>query len=203
MTSIFNEVKKEVNWGGKTLTIETGKIARQANGSVVVSMGKAKILAAVTISQDGGNYNFLPLTVHFLEKHYAAGRIPSGFFKREAKPSEAAVLTSRLIDRSIRPSFSKSFCNEINVICTVLSYDADCHLDILALIAASSALAISDAPVEEAVAGVRIGSINGEYIVNPSNEQLANSDLDLVIAGDKDSVYMVESEAKEASEEKM
>ena len=201
---MFNVVKKEINWNGKTLSIETGKIARQANGSVIVKYGNTTILCAVTIaSKVAEGADFFPLTVNYLEKSYAAGKIPGGFFKRETKPSEVATLVSRLIDRPIRPMFPANFYNEINVVCTVLSYDPTCNPDIPALIGASAALSISEAPFEMAVAASRVGLINNEFVLNPSNEELKGSTLDLIVAGTTTSVLMVESEAKELSEEKM
>ena len=201
---MFNVVKKEINWNGKTLSIETGKIARQANGSVIVKYGNTTILCAVTIaSKAAEGTDFFPLTVNYLEKSYAAGKIPGGFFKRETKPSEVATLVSRLIDRPIRPMFPSNFYNEVNVVCTVLSYDPTCNPDIPALIGASAALSISEAPFEMAVAASRVGLINNEFVLNPSNEELKGSTLDLIVAGTKTSVLMVESEAKELSEQKM
>ncbi len=200
---MFNEIKKEINWNGKTITLETGKIARQAS-SVMARMGNTIVLCAVTVSskaQEG--VNFFPLTVNYIEKYYAAGKIPGGFFKREAKPSDNATLVSRLIDRPIRPMFPSNFHNEVNVVCTVLSYDPANNPDIVALVGASAALAISEAPFLEAIAGARVGYVNGEYILNPSLAELKNSQLDLIVAGTKSSVLMVESEAKELSEEIM
>ena len=201
--TFFNEIKKVASFGGQEISIETGKIARQANGSVVVTCGKNKVLAAVTISKNSGSGNFLPLTVHFIEKSYAVGQIPSGFFKRETKPSEASVLVSRLIDRTLRPLFPKNFFNEINVVCTLLSYDGQSAIDMIALTACSAALAISGAPISKSIAGIKVGLVDGEFKANPTNLELENSDLDLTVAGSKDSIFMVESEAKELSEEKM
>ncbi|MDX2082462.1 MAG: polyribonucleotide nucleotidyltransferase [Rickettsiales bacterium] len=200
---MFNVVKKEINWNGKILSLETGKIARQAS-SVVAKFGNSTVLCAVTVaSRAAENADFFPLTVNYLEKTYAAGKIPGGFFKREAKPSEAATLTSRLIDRPIRPLFPENFYNEVNVVCTVLSYDPTCTPDIISLIGASAALAISEAPFAEPVAGARVGLIDGQFILNPSQEEIKKSQLDLVVAGTKSSVLMVESEAKELSEAQM
>jgi len=201
---MFNVVKKEIVWNGKTLSLETGKIARQASGSVVAKYGNTTIHCAVTVANKAAeNADFFPLTVHYLEKFYAAGKIPGGFFKRESKPSDAATLTSRLIDRPIRPLFPANFYNEVNVICTVLSYDATCTPDIVALIAASAALAISEAPLTEPVGGARVGYINGEFVLNPNAEELKQSRLDLVVAGTESSVLMIESEAKELTETEM
>ena len=188
---MFNEIKKEINWNGKTLTLETGKIARQAS-SVVAKMGNTTVLCAVTVAKEASkNIDFFPLTINYLEKFYAAGKIPGGFFKREAKPSDSATLTARLIDRPLRPLFN-NFYNEVNVVCTVLSYDPDCNPDIVALIGASAALSISEAPFEGPAAGARVGYINNEYVLNPSREELQNSNLELIMAGNKSSVLMVE-----------
>ena len=201
---MFNVVKKEIELNGKTLSIETGKIARQASGSVIVKYGNTTILCAVSVANKAAeNADFFPLTVNYLEKSYAAGKIPGGFFKREAKPSDLATLTARLIDRPIRPLFPSNFFNEVNVVCTLLSYDPTCNPDIAALIASSAALSISQAPLSEAVAAARVGLIDDKFVLNPSNEELLNSNLDLIVAGTESSVLMVESEAKELSEEKM
>lgn len=198
---MFNEIKKEINWNGKTLTLETGKIARQADGSVVARMGDTIVLCAVTVaSKAAPGADFFPLTVNYLEKYYAAGKIPGGFFKREAKPSETATLISRLIDRPIRPLFPENFYNEVNVVCTVLSYDQTCNPDIVALVGASAALAISSAPFLEPIAGARVGYVDGQFALNLSSAELKNSKLDLIVAGTESSVLMVESEAKELPE---
>jgi polyribonucleotide nucleotidyltransferase len=200
---MFNVVKKEINWNGKILSLETGKIARQAN-SVVVKYGNTTLLCAVTVANKAAEgADFFPLTVHYIEKSYAAGKIPGGFFKREAKPTDAATLTSRLIDRPIRPLFPSNFYNEVNVVCTTLSYDATHTPDIAALIGASAALAISDAPFLEPVAAARVGLIDGQFVLNPSAEEVKLGTLDLVVAGTQSSVLMVESEAKELSEAQM
>lgn len=202
--SMFNVIKKEINWGGKTLTLETGKIARQASGSVVARMGDTVVLCAVTVAGKAmEGVDFFPLTVNFLERSYAAGKIPGGFFKREAKPSDNATLVSRLIDRPIRPLFPSNFYNDVNVVCQLLSYDKNVNPDVVALVAASAALAISEAPFLEAVGGARVGFVNGQYVLNPSNEELKNSQLDLIVAGTESSVLMVESEAQELTEEQM
>ncbi|MBL6665070.1 MAG: polyribonucleotide nucleotidyltransferase [Rickettsiales bacterium] len=201
---MFNVVKKEIELNGKTLSLETGKVARQAGGSVVARHGDTVVLCAVTVaSKAAEGADFFPLTVNYLEKFYASGKIPGGFFKREAKPSDAATLTARLIDRPIRPMFPEGFYNEVNVVCTVLSYDPECNPDMVALIAASAALSISEAPLLEAVASARVGIIEDKFVLNPSNEQLKESTLDLIVAGTESSVLMVESEAKELTEEKM
>ncbi len=159
---MFNEIKKEITWGGHKLSLETGKVARQASGSVIAKMGDTSVLCAVTVGKkplEGAD--FLPLTINYIEKYYASGKIPGGFFKREAKPSELATLTSRLIDRPIRPLFPSNFRNEINVICQLLSYDKKCNPDIVAMIGASAALHISEAPFLEAISGARVGYIDG------------------------------------------
>ncbi len=201
---MFKITKKEINWNNKKLTIETGKIARQASGSVVVTYGQTTILAAVTVaSKAAEGANFFPLTVNYIEKFYAAGKIPGGFLKREGKPSEESTLISRLIDRPIRPLFPANFYNEVNVVCTVLSFDSDDNSDVVAMIAASAALSISEAPFLEPIAGIRVAKVNGELIANPTLEQIKNSSLDLVLAGTKSSVLMVESEAKELTESEM
>ncbi len=200
---MFNVVKKEILWNGKNFSLETGKIARQAS-SVVAKYGNTTVLCAVTVAnKPADSIDFFPLTVNYLEKSYAAGKIPGGFFKREGKPSDVATLVSRLIDRSIRPIFPNGFYNEVNVVCTVLSYDPECNPDIVALIGSSAALAISKAPIQTIIAGCRVGFINNEFVLNPSNLQLKNSSLDLVVAGTKDSILMVESEAKELKQEQM
>jgi polyribonucleotide nucleotidyltransferase len=197
-------IKKSINWNNKELTIETGKIARQASGSVVVSYGETVVLAAVTVASKAAEHaDFFPLTVHYLEKFYAAGRMLGGFNKREGKPSEDATLVSRLIDRPIRPLFPSNFYNEVNVICTVLSYGNDDNCDIISLIAASAALAISEAPFLESVGAVRVAKVNQQLVFNPTKDQLKNSSLDLIVAGTKSSVLMVESEAKELTESEM
>jgi polyribonucleotide nucleotidyltransferase len=200
---MFNIVKKEIEWNGKNLSLETGKIARQAS-SVVAKYGNTTILCAVTVaSKAKEGADFFPLTVNYLEKSYAAGKIPGGFFKREAKPSDFATLTSRMIDRPIRPLFPSNFYNEVNVVCTVLSYDSGTNPDVIALIAASAALAISEAPFLEAVAAARVGYVDGQFILNPNNDEIKQGRLDLVVAGTESSVLMIESEAKELTESEM
>lgn len=201
---MFNIVKKEINWNGKTLSLETGKIARQASGSIVAKMGATTVLCNVTVASKAvEGVDFLPLTVTYQEKSYAAGKIPGGFFKREGKPSDLATLTSRLIDRPLRPLFPANFHNEVNVVCTILSYDPACNPDIVALIGASAALEISEVPFEGPAAGARVGLVDGQFVLNPSNEELKNSSLDLVVAGTESSILMVESEAKELTEAQM
>lgn len=201
---MFNVVKKEINWNGKTLSLETGKIARQAGGSVLARYGNTTVLCAVTAAgKPVEGADFFPLTVHYIEKSYAAGKIPGGFFKREAKPTDAATLTSRLIDRPIRPLFPSNFYNEVNVVCTVLSYDQTCAPDITALVAASAALTISEVPFEGPIAAARVGFVDGNFVLNPTSEEIKKSRLDLVVAGTDSSVLMVESEAKELTETEM
>ncbi|TVV70427.1 polyribonucleotide nucleotidyltransferase [Sphingomonas solaris] len=201
---MFDIKKQEIQWGGKTLTLETGRVARQADGAVIATLGETMVLCAVTAAKsvkDG--QDFFPLTVHYQEKYSAAGRIPGGFFKRERGATEKETLTSRLIDRPLRPLFPEGFYNEINVICQVLSYDGENEPDILAMIAASAALTISGVPFMGPIGGARVGYIDGEYILNPTLDQIKEGELDLVVAGTTDAVMMVESEAKELSEEIM
>ncbi|UWQ18597.1 polyribonucleotide nucleotidyltransferase [Jannaschia sp. M317] len=207
---MFNIVKKEMEWGHDTLTLETGKVARQADGCVIATYGETSVMAAVTYAkQPKPGQDFFPLTVHYNEKYYAAGKIPGGFFKREARPTEKETLTSRLIDRPIRPLFVEGFKNEVLVICTVLSHDLENDPDMVAMIAASAALTISGAPFMGPIAGARVGFVDGEYILNPSVDDMQGlrndpeQRLDLVVAGTKDAVMMVESEAYELSEAEM
>ncbi|MEM9425430.1 MAG: polyribonucleotide nucleotidyltransferase [Pseudomonadota bacterium] len=207
---MFNEVKKSIQWGEETLTLETGKVARQADGSVIATYGETSVMANVTFAKEQKpGQDFFPLTVHYNEKYYAAGKIPGGFFKREARPTEKETLTSRLIDRPIRPLFVPGFKNEVLVICTVLSHDLVNDPDVVAMIAASAALTISGAPFMGPIAGARVGFEDGEYVLNPTVDDMHdlrnNPDqrLDLVVAGTKDAVMMVESEAYELSEAEM
>ncbi len=207
---MFNVTTKSTQWGEETLTLETGKIARQADGSVIATLGETSVLAAVTFAKTPKpGQDFFPLTVHYLEKYYAAGKVPGGFFKREARPTEKETLTSRLIDRPIRPLFVPGFKNEVLVMCTVLSHDLVNDPDIVAMIAASAALTISGAPFRGPIAGCRVGFEDGEYILNPTVDDMhqlrQNPDqrLDLVVAGTRDAVMMVESEAYELSEAEM
>ena len=203
--SMFTTFKKEIEWGGKTLSVETGKIARQAEGSVIVRYGDTVVHAAVAAKKETPETfeDFIPLTVNYIEKAYAAGRIPGGFFKREAKPSEYEVLVSRLIDRPIRPLFVKGYNNDTQITCTLISYDGQTQSDIVAMIAASAALTISGLPFMGPIAGARVGYIDGQYALNPSVDAMKNSALDLVVAGTAQGVLMVESEAKELSEDVM
>ncbi|WP_341788137.1 MULTISPECIES: polyribonucleotide nucleotidyltransferase [unclassified Rickettsia] len=201
---MFNEIIKTVEWGGKTLELSTGKIARQADGAVTVKMGNSVLLCtAVTAAKAKEGIGFFPLTINYREMAYAAGKIPGGFFKREGKASDREVLVSRLIDRPIRPLFHPAFVNETFVTCTVLSYDPETPVDILAIIGASAALSLSPAPYLEIVAASKVGLINGEFVLNPTLDLLKTSQLDLVVAGTNDSVMMVESEAHLLSEEQM
>ena len=207
---MFNEVKKSIQWGEEKLTLETGKVARQADGSVIATYGETSVMANVTFAKEQREgQDFFPLTVHYNEKYYAAGKIPGGFFKREARPTEKETLTSRLIDRPIRPLFVDGFKNEVLVICTVLSHDLVHDPDIVAMIAASAALTLSGAPFMGPIACARVGFEGGQYVLNPTVDDMQdlrnNPDqrLDLVVAGTKDAVMMVESEAYELSEDEM
>ena len=203
--SIFKTYKKEMMWGGKKLSLETGKIARQADGAVIARYGDTEVSATVCASKTPPETfeDFIPLTVNYQEKTYAAGRIPGGFFKREGKPSESEVLISRLIDRPIRPLFAKGFNNETQVVCTLISHDLETQPDIVAMIAASAALTISGLPFLGPIAGARIGYIDGQYVLNPDMKAVKHSQLDLVVAGTQEGVLMVESEAQELSEDVM
>jgi len=207
---MFNEVKKSILWGDETLTLETGKIARQADGSVIATLGETSVMANVTYARETKpGQDFFPLTVHYQEKYYAAGKIPGGFFKREARPTEKETLTSRLIDRPIRPLFVPGFKNEVLVMCTVLSHDLTNDPDVVAMIAASAALTISGAPFMGPIAACRVGFTGGKYVLNPTIDDMHNlrnnpeQRLDLVVAGTKDAVMMVESEAYELTEAEM
>jgi polyribonucleotide nucleotidyltransferase len=201
---MFNLFRKEVNWGGRRLVLETGRVARQADGAVMATYGETTVLCtAVGARQAKPGQDFFPLTVNYQEKTFAAGKIPGGFFKREGRPSEKEVLTSRLIDRPIRPLFAPGFINETQVICTVLSHDLENDPDVVALVGASAALTLSGIPFMGPIAGARVGYIDGQYVLNPKIDDLKNSSLDLLVAGTKEGVLMVESEAKELSEEIM
>lgn len=200
----FNEVRKEMDWGGRKLILETGKISRQAAGSVVVTYGETVVHGTVCAAKEvKDDQDFFPLTVNYQEKYYATGKVPGGFMKREGKPSEREVLISRLIDRPIRPLFPDAFKNEVQVVCTVLAHDKHNDSDVVAMIAASAALAVSGIPFLGPIGAAKIGYKNGEYILNPTIEQQAESDLELAVAGTKEGVLMVESEANELSEETM
>ena len=201
---MFQEYRKEIEWGGRTLVLETGKVARQADGAVIVTYGDTSVLATVVGEKaPRPGLDFFPLSVHYQERAYAAGKIPGGFFKREARPSEKETLTSRLIDRPIRPLFVKGFKNETQVILTVLSHDLENDPDIPAMVGASAALTISGLPFLGPIGGARVGYIDGEYVLNPQLDEMPNTALDLVVAGTRDGVLMVESEASELSEDIM
>jgi polyribonucleotide nucleotidyltransferase len=207
---MFDEVKKSIQWGQETLTLETGKVARQADGTVIATLGETSVMANVTFAKEPKpGQDFFPLTVHYQEKYYAAGKVPGGFFKREARPTEKETLTARLIDRPCRPLFAAGFKNEVLVMCTVLSHDLVNDPDIVAMIAASAALTLSGVPFMGPIGAARVGFSNGEYVLNPEvqdMDQLRNNPeqrLDLVVAGTKDAVMMVESEAYELTEEEM
>ena len=201
---MFNIERQQIDWGGRPLAIETGLMARQADGAVLVTYGETQVLCtAVARKEVREGADFFPLTVNYQEKMSAAGRIPGGFFKREGRPSEKETLTSRLIDRPIRPLFPAGFRNELQIICTVLSADLENDPDIPAMVGASAALALSGAPFMGPIAGARVGFADGAYVLNPRIPELADSHLDLVVAGTRDGVLMVESEANELSEETM
>jgi polyribonucleotide nucleotidyltransferase len=202
--TMFNITKKSMQWGGRTLTLETGRIARQADGAVLATYGDTSVLATVVGAKEADpKFDFFPLTVHYQEKFFAAGRIPGGYFKREGRPTEKETLTSRLIDRPIRPLFAKGFKNEVQIIATVLSHDLENDPDIVAMIATSAALTISGIPFLGPIGAARVGLINGDYVLNPQIDEMGETKLDLVMAGTADAVMMVESEAKELSEEQM
>ncbi len=201
---MFKEFRKEIEWGGRKLVIETGKIARQADGAVMATYGGTKVLCTVVAEKKPRpGIDFFPLAVHYQEKSFAAGKIPGGFFKREGRPGEKETLTSRLIDRPIRPLFAKGFKNETQVICTVLSHDLENDPDIVAMIGTSAALSISGIPFMGPIGGVRVGCSNGEFVINPTTDELPDSTLDLIVAGTEEGVLMVESEAHELSEKVM
>ncbi len=201
---MFNYFRKELDWGGRKLILETGKMARQADGAVLVSYGDTIVLCtAVGAKSVKPGQDFFPLTVNYQEKAFAAGKIPGGFFKREGRPSENETLVSRLIDRPIRPLFPDNFRNEVQVVATVLSHDMENDPDIVALIGCSAALTLSGIPFFGPVAAARVGYENGEYVLNPTIAQIEGATLDLVLAGTAEGVLMVESEARELSEEIM
>jgi polyribonucleotide nucleotidyltransferase len=201
---MFNIARVGLDWGGRKLTLETGKVARQADGAVMATYGDTTVLATVVAAKTPREgIDFMPLTVDYQEKFYAAGRIPGGFFKREGRPTEKDTLVSRLIDRPIRPLFADGWRNETQVILTVLSHDLENDPDIVAMVAASAALTISGVPFMGPIGAARVGFINNEYVLNPQIDEMAETQLDLVVAGTADAVLMVESEAKELSEEIM
>jgi polyribonucleotide nucleotidyltransferase len=200
----FKECRREMDWGGRKLVLETGKIARQATGAVVASYGDTVVVATVVAAKEAkADQDFFPLTVNYQEKYYATGKIPGGFMKREGKPSEREILISRLIDRPIRPLFPDAFKNEVQIICTTLSHDQKNDSDVVAMIAASAALAVSGIPFMGPIGAAKIGYKNGEYILNPTLEERKTSELELAVAGTSEGVLMVESEANELSEETM
>ena len=201
---MFQIYRKEIDWGGRKLVLETGKIARQADGAVLATMGETSVLCtAVAAKAAKPGQDFFPLTVNYQEKAFAAGKIPGGFFKREGRPSENETLVSRLIDRPIRPLFPKEFKCETQVICTVMSHDMENNPDIVAMIGASAALTISGVPFFGPIAAARVGYKDGDYMLNPTLADMAESQMDLVVAGTAEGVLMVESEAKELSEDVM
>ncbi|MEL0290006.1 MAG: polyribonucleotide nucleotidyltransferase, partial [Alphaproteobacteria bacterium] len=201
---MFKIFRKELDWGGTRLVLETGKVARQADGAVMVSLGETTVLCTAVAAQTAKpGQDFFPLTVNYQEKAFAAGKIPGGFFKREGRPSENETLVSRLIDRPIRPLFPKSFKCETQVICTVLAHDMENNPDIAAMIGASAALTLSGVPFFGPIAAARVGWINDAYVLNPTVEQMEDTALDLVMAGTHEGVLMVESEAQELSEDIM
>src|SRR5437016_6214672 len=203
-TTMFNKHSVEIDWGGRPLKLETGKIARQADGAVIGTYGETVVLATVVAAKSPREgVDFLPLTVDYQEKTYAAGRIPGGYFKREGRPTEKETLVSRLIDRPIRPLFVDGWRNETQVIITTLSHDMENDPDILAMVAASAALTLSGAPFKGPIGAARVGFVNDEYVLNPTLDEMQESKLDLVVAGTADAVLMVESEAKELGEELM
>ena len=200
----FKVSRKEMDWGGRKLVLETGKIARQAQGAVLATYGETEVIATVCAAKEAKpDQDFFPLTVNYQEKYYAAGKVPGGFMKREGKPSEREVLISRLIDRPIRPLFPDAFKNEVQVVCTVLSHDKQTDSDVVSMIAASAALAVSGIPFLGPIGAAKVGYKDGQYILNPTIEQMKDTQLELAVAGTKEGVLMVESEAQELSEETM
>ena len=201
---MFKVFKEEIDFGGKKITLETGKIARQADGAIIATMGETVVIATVVGAKKvNPETDYFPLSVNYQEKYYAAGKIPGGYFKREARPTESETLISRLIDRPIRPLFPESFRNEVQLLPTVLSYDNENEADILSIIASSAALSISGLPFKGPVGASRVGFIDGKCVLNPTKKELENSKLDLVVAGTKDAVLMVESEASGLTEKEM
>src|SRR6204780_1527392 len=201
---MFDVYRKELMWGGRRLVLETGRLARQADGAVLATYGETTVLCtAVAAKTAKPSQDFFPLTVNYQEKTFAAGKIPGGFFKREGRPTEKEVLTSRLIDRPIRPLFPDGFFNEVQVVCTLLSHDLENDPDVVALVGASAALTLSGIPFMGPIAGGRVGYIDGKYVINPTKTELKDSKLELIVAGTQSSVLMVESEAQELSEEVM
>src|SRR5690349_8126398 len=203
-TTMFNKQTVEIEWGGRPLRLETGRIARQADGAVLATYGDTSVLATVVAAkEEKAGIDFFPLTVNYQEKTFAAGKIPGGYFKREGRPTEKETLTSRLIDRPIRPLFAPGFKNETQVIATVLSHDMENDPDVVAMVAASAALTLSGVPFLGPIGAARVGYIDGKYALNPMIDEMGVSSLDLVVAGTADAVLMVESEAKELPEDVM
>src|SRR5499426_3052108 len=201
---MFDIHRVALDWGGRQLVLETGKIARQADGAVLAKYGDTTVLATVVSAKEPKEgIDFLPLTVNYQEKFYAAGRIPGGYFKREGRPTEKETLVSRLIDRPVRPLFADGYRCDTQVIVTVLSHDLENDPDIVAMVAASAALTLSGAPFMGPIGAARVGFINNEFVLNPQIDEMQESQLDLVVAGTADAVLMVESEAKELTEEVM
>ena len=204
MSNVEVSSRQTFAYGAHNVTLETGEIARQADGAVKVSMGDTVVLVtAVGQKEAKPDANFFPLTVNYQERTYAGGKIPGGFFKREGRPGEKETLTCRLIDRPLRPLFPKGFYNEVQIIATVMSVDPEIDADIPAMLGASAALALSGLPFDGPIGGVRVGYADGDYLLNPAASQLKESELNLVVAGTEDAVLMVESEAKQLSEEVM
>ncbi len=193
----------KTTWGGRPLQIEVGQLAKQANGAVLVRYGDTVVLSAAVASKEAKDTDFFPLTINYEEKMYAAGKIPGGFIKREGRPSTEATLTARLIDRPIRPMFAEGFRNEVQVTNIVMSVETDCSPAMAAMLGSSLALSISDIPFDGPIAGVEVGRVNGEYVLNPTVEQAEQTDIELTVAGTKQAINMVESGAKEVSEEDM
>ena len=189
------------DWAGRPLVIEVGQLAKQANGAVLVRYGDSAVLSTATMSKDAKSLDFFPLTVNYEERLYAAGKIPGGFIKREGRPSEHAILVSRLIDRPIRPMFPEGFRNEVQVVSIVMSSDPDCPTDVAAMLGSSLALSISDIPFNGPIAGVHVGYVDGKFVINPDIEQSEKSTIHLSVAGNKDAINMVEAGALEVPEE--
>ena len=201
---MFDVKNVEIEWAGRKLKLETGKIARQADSTVIATYGGTTVMCNVVAAKEANpDMDFFPLTVNYQEKYYSVGKIPGGFFKREARPTEKETLVSRLIDRPVRPLFHKDFKNETQVTCTVLSHDQENDSDVVAMVAASAALTLSGLPFLGPLGAIKIGFIDDEFVVNPSKSQLSNSKLELVLAGTKEGVLMIESEAHELSEKQM
>jgi len=201
---MFDKHTVELDWAGRLLTLETGGMARQADGAVLATYGETKLLATVCAARSPKpGQSFFPLTVNYMEKFYAAGKVPGGYFKREGRPTERETLIARLTDRPIRPLFPKGFKNEVQVVITVLQHDLENEPDVIGMIAASAALSISGVPFAGPIAAARVGLIDGDYVLNPTLQELEESELDLVVAGTDDAVMMVESQAKELTEEQM